>query len=398
MNRHFIIILVFLLVLIMSGLINQLKTGHKDKTLEKYRDQAINACVSSTYKPECYSKQILSLQNISMEDAFKITSLIMASDNSFTQCHVLSHKLGAKEVKKNPDKWMNIISRCPQEMCSNGCLHGTFQERFNEESATDEQFSKLENDFKDICKPRKDWHPSEIDQALCYHALGHLYMYLTKANINKSLDSCKNTLPNETSGKYLRWCLNGVFMMLFQQLEPEDVALVKNVTPKKEEFFNFCSKFIGIEKRACISQGWPLFETEIMIPKGLLNYCNLHPESEKRACLQAIEYFWAAQLNLDVSKMKSYCFSLPKENISDCLASMAMKTMMEMEKNPRINTVLALCGADEELNKSDWCFTKISKTTSFFYEKGSKDLTYFCKALPKRFQSECLSSTEYLFY
>jgi hypothetical protein len=190
--------------------------------------QMVDRCKTSKFTQTCYDKEIPKLMdnptNLSMENAFAVTRIVQDIDKSFPYCHVLGHELSAKEVNKDPSKWKDVVSRCPSGTCSNGCIHGGFQEKFRAESLTDAQVQQVLPDLKTICEDRDNWHPTGLEQASCYHALGHLTMYLTRADTTKSSSLC-NTIAQKSDGRDFRHlCYDGVFMQIYQPLEPEDFS------------------------------------------------------------------------------------------------------------------------------------------------------------------------------
>jgi hypothetical protein len=203
------------------------------KQLTTFTSTILKTCASSdpNMSHACYDREIPKLMdsptNISMEDAFEVTKHIVEQDPTYAHCHVLGHKLSGKEMKKDPSKWKDVITRCPTEMCNNGCLHGSLMERFNTEYLSDAQIEQLKPDLEDVCEPRDSWHPREVERSMCYHALGHLNMYITRADINKSLELCKLIGTKPDGRNYVETCTHGVFMILYQPIEAEDIALVK---------------------------------------------------------------------------------------------------------------------------------------------------------------------------
>ena len=195
--------------------IGLLKPKSHTQLLKEYTKTVLGQCKNSTYPPDCYDKQIPHLMDppstISMEEAFEITRIIQKSDPRYLYCHVLGHNVSAKEERKDPSKWKDIITRCPTTMCNNGCLHGTIMARYQSETLTDPQIEKLIPDLKTVCEPRGSWRPLGIERGMCIHALGHLLMYTTDANLRKSSEVCKKI--NRYPGDSLN-CTQGVFMSL----------------------------------------------------------------------------------------------------------------------------------------------------------------------------------------
>ncbi|MEZ4200780.1 MAG: hypothetical protein R3B69_04370 [Candidatus Paceibacterota bacterium] len=96
--------------------------------------------------PKCYDEEIPKLMDagMSMEDAFAVTATIQDLDPSYQYCHVLGHELSAKETAKDPSRWKDVVARSPLGMCSNGGVHGAFQERFRvEHFDEDEDYTEL---------------------------------------------------------------------------------------------------------------------------------------------------------------------------------------------------------------------------------------------------------------
>src|SRR5690606_4527381 len=124
----------------------------------------------------CYDKELPKLmdEGFSMEDAFAVTRLVQDRDPSYQYCHVLGHELSAKETAKDPDNWKSVIARAPIGVCSNGAIHGAFQERFRVASFAGKSVDDLVPELLRICKANEDWHPTGMPEATCIHRLGHL--------------------------------------------------------------------------------------------------------------------------------------------------------------------------------------------------------------------------------
>ena len=262
----FLVILVFLA----AGLF----ISRRSVSFEEYAERIIKKCAKQGREVGCYDKEIPKLlASLSMEDVFKVTALIQEKDRSYTYCHVLGHKLAGLETKKDPSKWREVVGRCPVGVCSNGCVHGAFQERYRADVLQGEEFEKAKNELKDVCEAREGFNPTGLEQGSCYHALGHLLMYISGADIRKSVASCDEVGLKKDGRDFRGLCYDGAFMQIFQPLEPEDIALVFKVKQTKETVRDFCSQFTSDMKTSCWTESWPLFFEEIITPKGLINFC-----------------------------------------------------------------------------------------------------------------------------
>ncbi|OGI62789.1 hypothetical protein A2818_00900 [Candidatus Nomurabacteria bacterium RIFCSPHIGHO2_01_FULL_40_12] len=355
----------------------------QDSSFIKYVDQIFASCRNENYRPACYDKEIPKLMDyISMEDAFKVTKLVQKQDAEYLYCHVLAHNLSAREVAKNPDDWKEVVSRCPSGMCSNGCIHGGFQERFRAESFTEEQIETLISDLKTLCEPREKWKPTGLEQGSCYHALGHLTMYLTSADINAALRIC-----GRVSTRFLQLCYDGAFMQIFQPLEPEDFALIVGKEVRKEKLKDFCSNYQGKQKSSCWSEGWPLYRVEILKPEGLAQYCSLENTPEPERCVSSLLYVLTAQFHLDTLRVIDYCSQMPSVWQGRCFASAASR-MIETDYSLAERAV-SICNAATEAYR-DGCFGELLTFSTYNYHPKSEGFYKLCASLPENWKTKCL--------
>jgi hypothetical protein len=129
-----LLLLVMFCVILFALLGKHMKVSFTPTSFAK---QIVAICKNKNHSNLCYEKEIPKLMDkpysLSMENAFQVARQVQIADTSYNFCHVLGHKLSAKETKKDPTLWQQVIGRCPQGVCSNGCIHGAFQERFRTE-------------------------------------------------------------------------------------------------------------------------------------------------------------------------------------------------------------------------------------------------------------------------
>jgi hypothetical protein len=367
---------------------SNLKTG-KFESLDAAAAFVLGVCQQEDVRRSCYDREIPRLMDsISMENAFRVTTLVQSKDPSYRFCHVLGHNLSAREVQKDPSKWKEIVSRCPSGVCSNGCLHGGFQERFRKESLSAEEVQRLTGDLKTLCEKRTEWNPTGLEQASCYHALGHLTMYVTTADINKSAELCPILSRKEDGRDFTKLCLDGAFMQIFQPLEPEDVALIEGKEVKREQLDRFCSSFSGLEKSVCRTEGWPLYFEELRRPEGLVDFCNRVEKKYRSGCYNDLIYVMVAQMNFDVEKIIPYCAGMPKENRGRCFAHGASRFIESDYANA--NEAAVLCSAAEKHDAGDICFSELLSYSKFNYHHNSDGFKRLCDSLPALWKTKCL--------
>ena len=390
-------VLLVLILIIMGEVFIFVRTPAQrgnDAPLSLLADTVIQACSSSTYHPACYDKAIPKLMDtISLEQAFEVTRLIQKKDSAYWYCHVLGHNIAARETAKDPAKWKEVIPRCPSDMCSNGCIHGALQERFRKDTFSKDDIVRILPDLNDVCDEKPQWHPTGMERATCYHALGHLLMYLTDADTKKSSEMCKSIAVKPNGDDFLTVCYDGVFMQLFQPLEPEDFALVKGKVPKKEDLKTFCAPYPTQPRASCWSEGWPLFWSEVKTPKGLVKFCSVLPEGSMRErCYNGMFFIMASQVQLDEGKIINFCKDIPLPARERCFANAAGR-MVETDAK-LIDRSLSVCAAANKWHAGDACYRELLMYSQFNFHYGSPDFFNLCNGLPDQWKKQCLSDAQ----
>lgn len=363
----------------------------KNTSFQAYASRVVEICSGESYRPACYDREIPKLlDKVSLEEVFLITRLVQAKDDEYWYCHVLGHNVSAKETAKDQEKWQEVIARCPTGVCSNGCIHGAFQERFRTDSLPDATIAELKPELEDICEKRDGWNPTGLEQATCYHALGHLTMYVTDGNLEKSAALCEAVSRKQDGRNYSQLCFDGVFMQIFQPLEPEDFAIVEGLAPKKEELGAFCSQFSLQQQNSCWSEGWPLYYEEIITPEGLVEFCSVPKDPlHQNRCQSALFYVVAAQFRLDQKKMVDFCSNIQEQKRAQCFANMASR-IIETDASLGERAV-ALCQKADTLGIGEQCYEKLLVYSVYNFHSGSQDFYNLCNSLPAPWGERCLA-------
>ena len=388
-----VVILAVISVLFDRGVFYE-KVSNDPISLRRYATNIISLCSKERYHPACYDTEIPKLMDrgVSMEDAFKVTAIIQSLDSTYPYCHVLAHELAGKEVDKDPSKWKDVAARAPASMCSYGGLHGAFQERFRAENLTPEQVEQIKPELMDVCDKRDGWDPTSLQIGGCYHALGHLSMYLTKADIKASLKLC-NDIGMKPDGRNLtQSCYDGVFMQLFQPLEPEDFALIKGkeIKPGEQSLTNFCSQFNGKERVSCWSEGWPGIRSQILTPKGLVSHCSssfLQDPSYKDMCYMSAFYVIIVQFRFDMKALNSFCSELP-ESVSNICYKAGASRLITTDYS-YIPKAVDFCSTSKRQSDQDACYSELVRYALYSFGPGTKESTAICESLPPKWQSQC---------
>lgn len=361
--------------------------------LNRYANGVIEKCEDSDYRPTCYDKEIPDLmESVSMEDAFKIASIVQEKDKSYFYCHVLGHELSAREVAKDPSKWKDVVARVPAGLCSNGGIHGAFQEKFRAEFLSVDVIEEIKSELFNICEPRESWAPTGLEQGSCYHALGHLTMYMTNAQIEESLNLCDELALQPDGRDYRPLCYDGVFMQIFQPLEPEDFALIEGREVSLDERVGFCGSFNGQQRNSCWFESWPLLPN-LTSSEVVLDHCMNHlvKEEDRDRCFTGIFRIVSIQLNFDIKKTIDYCSMFSFDIEDRCIASNASRIIETDYRN--IGKAVELCESALTAAQNDYCFEDLVKYATFNFHPGSKEHLELCNLLPEKWKTSCINKS-----
>lgn len=363
------------------------------KNLERYAADIVRECAKASYKPSCYDEEIPKLMDrgLTMEEAFQVTVIVQDTVSDYFYCHVLGHNLAAKETAKDPNQWTSVVARCPAGMCSNGCLHGAAQERFRAESLSDEEVLSLIPQLSEICEQGHGRDYTGLEQASCYHSLGHLAMYITGADIRTATDVCDQIAKKESGDDYTQTCYEGAYMQIFQPLEPEDFALVKDIAPTSSVGAKtYCNEFSGEYRAACYRESWPLYRESLSTGEGVERFCSLVADSVSiRRCFNAMFYVLTAQFNFDSSKIVSLCESFSEKRKAQCFANAASRFI---ETDYRlVKDALRLCEIAKDHGVGDRCYDELLFYSTFNFHKGSDAFNALCSALPEPWKTKCFN-------
>lgn len=367
--------------------------------LNAYAAEVVAVCKDAPHHPTCYEKEIPKLlMFLSMEKVFDVIRIVKKDDSSYRFCHVLAHEIGGREVTKDLSKWFDVIPKCPSDgLCSNGCVHGAAVARFAKETLSDEEIEPAIADLSIACEARDGYNPTSLDQAICYHGIGHISVHLTNAHIQKSLEICDRVAVKEDGRNFERVCDEGVFMQLFQPLEPEDFALIDQlpVAPTKENLATFCAdnSRTTAEQSACWREGWPFYREEIHTPEGIVAFCSNAPnETEVDKCYDTTLSIIGRTSIDDPQTAQRICVGLPQSRQGQCFA-IAAGAILEEDRNMSADAV-SFCGQiSSELNRTA-CYDKLVHIATFVFHPTDLELKNLCSTLPSLWQQKCRIQTK----
>ncbi len=358
-------------------------------------NRVLASCSTTAYRSTCYEREIPKLMNhITMEEAFAVTKIVQDKDPEFLYCHVLAHEISFRESAKNPSNWKDVVDRCPVAMCNYGCLHGSLVQHFRgTDVLTEAQLEEVLPDLRTVCEPRKGFSPSEIDRSMCYHALGHLAMYISGGKPDRSLTICQNVVPNPDTREFMETCAGGVFMTIFQGIDPEDIALVKDIKPQKIQVPEFCSRY-GAYTRQCRQESFALFRDEIATPAGYMTFCSFaQTPKEIEDCTFIVVNDVTVRVLSEpdgIDSLTSYCLGVVQDRQELCFAGIAMR-MVQIEPLRYVREAQDFCKIAKQHGVGDRCFEGVIFYAAFSFPKGSANWRRYCNGLQNPWKTQCFT-------
>lgn len=353
---------------------------------ERYARGIVETCATEKNRAACYEREIPQLlSTLSLESVFGVVRAVRRLDPTYQFCHTLGHKLGERVVSEDPSRWFAMLSRNPPDnLCSSGFLHGVAVARFRSEVLDDDGLEKLIS--ARACEPRTDWSPTPFEQATCYHGLGHLLFFVTDADIPKALSSCEKAGSN---GGFHRLCREGVFMTMFQPLEPDDFLMIERmpVKPSTTTVRSYCARFsLDEEEGACLRESWPYSRAGIMTGKDVGTFCSGQPNvAEENSCYESV-FSIVGRLSLDdPERALKACANAPEKWRWMCYERAALAIVEEDASSGK--AAVSFCRSTPESYRLG-CMEFIARRADFaFGDRAGR--AAFCTAFPSEFRTVC---------
>ena len=364
-----------------------------DEALAREEVFLCRGSVGEEKKEICYQKNVPQLmdQGLSMERAFTVLMRVLTLDPGYQSCHVLAHLLASREVAKDPSKWKDVIVRAPMAICGSGALHGAFQERFSVESLPNATAATLGPMLDGVCDARPGWNPTFLDRSSCMHGMGHLFVYVTNADVKKSVALC-DALAKRPDFDFRQTCFEGVFMQLYQPLEPEDKTLIHAIEPALEHPQTFCAQFTGMAHNACVKESWPDVPGSASDPKVFEALCDqLSEPGAIQYCASGLMYPVIEVLHYDVPTVEAFCGGLKDQDLRNiCWARTASKFVWADWRN--VPEALSICVAAPTASK-DACWKELMTYAYEGMPKDSPQAKALCGGMPDPYKGECTNET-----
>lgn len=360
--------------------------GPPGRSLDEYTGEIMSHCSQSPYRSICYNDLIPEyFEKVGLVDSFKLIRKVQQSDRAYGYCHLAAHEIARQGVEEDPKNWRDVLSRCPRDgMCANGCLHGALITRFvgAESGMSRVEIDEAISELSGICEPRSGWDPSALDKGNCYHGLGHLAMYMTVGDMDGSLEICGRFVEGDDPANMRSLCYGGVFMQLFQPLEPEDEAMVAHIDVSQDNFVEFCNQFPrGGGRTECFERGSMLFPNATTDGLVMKRFCELSADRQiTESCYAMIFSLVGSGSDYDSERIAAICDTVEPERRGDCYGLSAINMI---DADPTfISRVPEVCEASDDNGVRDACFAKVSWYAPYRFNQGTKNFDSLCQVLP----------------
>ena len=371
-----------------------LNTVKSVEQLDAYAQEMVQKCKDAPYRPTCYEEEVPKLvTELESPQIFEVIRLIRNHDPEYLFCHVLAHELGTYEVSLDPDNWLDVVAMSPSDgLCSNGFAHGAIVTRFNDGELSPEELDYALKDLAIACETREGWNPTELIKSICYHGVGHVLIHMTEADVDTSLDACEEVALKDDGRDYTKLCTEGVYMQLFQPLEPEDYALIDLLPepPTRENINNFCATNSNTSDQygACWREAWPIFYKDLFDSKKVVDYCSqLTKEQGQDDCFVTAFTINGRHHLGDPDAMAGLCNAVPSQYQGMCFSRGA--NAFPEENQALIPEAIDMCSRANTKTAQNECYSFLARVASFNFHPGSDALEEMCTSLPSEWGQEC---------
>ena len=365
-----------------------------DTMIARSEVRVCKTSVNEADKELCYEKNVPKLMDkgLSMERMFSVVRIIQTIDAGYQSCHVLAHIITEKEVAKDTSRWKDVVVRSPVGICGSGAMHGAFQERFREDSFPDASVSEIQSMLSGVCDPRDGWNPTYLDRSSCMHGMGHLLLYVTEADVKKSVALCE-AVAQSPDYDFRQTCLDGVFMQLYQPLEPEDETLIRTIASASKQTKNFCAQFTGLTYNVCVKESWPAVPESADTPAGFEALCAQTTDRNAQiTCASGLMYPVIENLHYDMPRVEAFCRGIKDKGIRDiCWARTASKFVWADWRN--ISIALNICSAVVPEESKSACWEELESYAVQGMQQNSQQVKAFCGGMPEPWRTNCTKRT-----
>lgn len=297
-------------------------------------------------------------------------------------CHEMMHYMGWRSYGAEKDISKSFMQSA--ELCDNGMYHGVMEEFLRRQG--------IEGDIADLiqntCSTSLEHHPdrSQGTMSLCYHGLGHGLMYITSADLKRSLDYCD--LLSEADSYA---CYGGAFM---EHIASKSVGPLSEKEKPDLADVSYCDELSDKQKAACLSrQGFH----NIMITKGdvgeAMRLCLAIREENQEGCFQGVggNTPTPSRSHADAALACKDAIGVAATSYQHCIKG-ALGFVIQLDHGD-IQGMLDFCAATEE-SEQYFCYERAGDSAVYWLKDG-ESIEEKCALFPHREAEEaCLQGAK----
>lgn len=388
-----IVFLLFVLLFYQSVASSEKQGVFDESNASSVAHMIYESCATAVYRPTCYEDRLSeSLGPLDPLSAMDVIRKLRHLDEEYVFCHTAAHIVGEFAVSLDTDNWLSVVAQGPRDgLCSFGFEHGAILGRFNSEYLEGDALEYAVGQLANACEKRDGFNPSQLQQAMCYHGIGHVLVHITNADIDTALSACTEIAIKADQRDFSRVCYEGVYMQLFQPLEPEDYALIDQLPlqPERGNLETFCDNFSTSADMyaVCWREAWPLFLSGDWGYDELEYHCSYLDAHQRHQCYVS-GFTIHARHNLGtIAKLQNFCSSTSEERQAECFQIAALAYLEEDPAN--IDQAVKVCNETRESGLREQCYSYLANTSSFIYTETSELKTALCDAIPEKYRGNC---------
>lgn len=376
-------LLVMLLALIFFSLP---KVAGKDnsKQIEADAQEAVDECKTVPDWRSCYGFALsVYLKRESLEYSFKVLNRVEDIDSKTQSCHVISHKLAAAEMEKDPSKWGELVKRVDSNFCNYGFIHGVIEAR----SRFEPDFAINPKSIGEICEIITTGSRIRGADQSCAHIMGHVLLADKEGDIAESVDVC-----NKSKQSLQFECNSGIFMENFTRDNlvahgvAEYVPWNDDIIQKQE---NLCRKYKDtISAKGCWMETSHLYNNKYPNqPKKVYEECSKSPSLEfTNTCYKHAVATLLENPHSDNTYLRSLCgiYDDKPGEYPEC-ASIVIGSYINSSLK-LTDKAFDYCSLAPDRFKS-YCYQRIGKLLGMHVSKGM--VISYCSKAPIAYLKDC---------
>lgn len=295
-------------------------------------------------------------------DSYEIPEVIaeldtLSLDSRLIWCHEIMHYIGWRVYVTEQDIAAAFLQS--SELCDSGMYHGVMEEYLRQHGLQADIASLIKNTCVESLKDSPELSEGTI--SLCYHGLGHGLMYITTADLKRSLDYCDLL---EDAASYA--CYGGAFM---EYSANKAVGPLSDKEKPDLSDFNYCSELNEKQKASCLArQG----TNNLVVAKGdvgeAMRLCLRISEPDRQGCFQAVgaNTPTPSRSHADSAEVCKQAIGVATTSYQQCIKG-ALGFVAQLEHGDPQGMV-------------DFCEVSDESEQRFCYERAGANLVFWLKA------------------